>query len=347
MNWQVNILTIKGRTAYCFFDNSINIPPTISVFRARPLHNKLTMLLYYYKLIPFFNLFCLSSYFLGIKILKSNPVDIIVATTPQVSELISGYWLAKKFKIPLIIDFRDPYYPPFLYKKLFKRILSFAQGIVTTSDSYQNILQAQSKRDDIAIIPNGVDLEIIKKHIRPKNNKFTIVYSGVLIDLYRIMDLLKVMKELSREINIQAVVIGETKGFEYLIDYAQSNHLAVKFTGRLPYDQATAVASQATVAYNGSNHPGGIGGKMYDYMALGLPIVGYFPLHSQSELFVNKYQVGLVANTLNDLKNNIKMLFYHPEKRKILADNCTDKAKLFDRKVLAKDFNNYLQQFIH
>lgn len=346
LGWKVRVLTVKGRPPFHFYDPSLPPPEGVRVERAAAWEGRISNLLYSYRLLPFHNAFFIPAIASGNRLLHRELADVIVATTPQVSEFIAGDWLSKKFHIPLVIDFRDPYFPPPLYRTMFENILRRATGLVTTSKTYADVLKRQSGRSDIHLIPNGVDLETISKLRRPKRQEFTVVYSGVLIDLYRVRALLEAVERVHATVPIRAIIIGETKSFEHLTRYAREHHLAITFTGRVSYEEATALTSEATIAYNGSSHPGGLGGKVYEAMALGLPILGYFPEGSQSDRFINEHGIGLVAHTPGELVRNLRTLAQNPKQVAQLAEHCSKVACAFDRRVLAEQYSAYLQKLI-
>jgi glycosyltransferase involved in cell wall biosynthesis len=350
--WLPVVISPRTPSPRMLHDYSLPIPSTVQVYDARAYQNLFIAACYHnLRLLPDSNLFSVTSYLSGRRILqeRGNEVSCIYASTPSSSALFSAYFLFRKFKKPLILDFRDPFYPPLIYRRLFRTILQSATKIITTTTVYQNILISQGAEvGKISIIPNGTDLEMIDS-VRQKGaaraRHFTVVYAGVLIPLYRIKALLKAV-ECLKDLDIRVVIVGwiehDTEG---LLSFAKENSLKnVEFRGRLSQEDTLKELLRATVAYNGSAHPGGIGGKVYDYLACGLPMIGYNPSESATAAFIKQYGIGLTSENEDDLAINIKYFYDNPQLVQDMRKKAESTAALFDRKYLAKELDNVLRR---
>ncbi|RKX69543.1 hypothetical protein DRP53_07905 [candidate division WOR-3 bacterium] len=103
------------------------------------------------------------AYQMGTKIINQRRPDIILATAPPYSSLIVGAMLKKRFSLPLILEFRDPWptsiiAPGSLQQKLLKRLRKWlfqtADGIITVSEEVQKALGVKAD-----IINHGYDPE--------------------------------------------------------------------------------------------------------------------------------------------------------------------------------------------
>src|SRR3546814_11826622 len=92
--------------------------------------------------------------------------DAIFATAPPFTALLIGYLLAKRARIPLIVEFRDrwsvdPYYPPPWWRRRLEhwteaRIVRHAAGLTTVSEPWAETYRARYGKP-VAVIYNGYD----------------------------------------------------------------------------------------------------------------------------------------------------------------------------------------------
>lgn len=351
--WTPTVISPRMPGRWMLHDNTLQIPPSIEVHDA-PAHQTIWVARMHYllKLLPDTNLFMFTSYFAGDRILSREGAEYraVYATTPSSSGLFSAYFLANKYGKPLVLDFRDPFYPPLLYRPLFRRLLHHARKIITTTEVYRDVLIRQgADARKMEIIPNGTDVGTIER-IRGSGNGvsrssvFTIVYAGVLIPLYRLKALLKAVAKLT-SFNMRVVIVGRLEDDrEGLVEFVRENGLqdTVEFRGRLSQEETIKVLLQATVAYNGSAHPGGVGGKVYDYLACGLPILGYNPQGSATYSFINEHNVGLTTDTEAGLVDNLRKLCNDPTTVDLLSKRALEIARAYDRRNLAKKLSDVL-----
>ncbi|MEO0190394.1 MAG: glycosyltransferase, partial [candidate division WOR-3 bacterium] len=117
--------------------------------------------------------------------------DYIFVTAPPFSAFITGYFLARKTKKPLILDFRDAWLEfPFLpYKNRFqkhfvsiweKKVVDCAHLLITVSESIKKSLLTRypELENKIYTIPNGYDPNDFTEKSFPE--KFTISYLGTI-----------------------------------------------------------------------------------------------------------------------------------------------------------------------
>lgn len=151
----------------------------------------------------------------GKKILKKNKVEFIFATGPPFSTFIIAYHLKKKFNVPLIVEYRDPWsYYPYIKKneqKINKKIdLIYEKKILKTVDviitvcSELNLFLIDKfpfiKSKPIYDIANGLNLNDFVKFPQKKNSKEIIfTFTGKLYGIRTVVPLLKIISELKKE----------------------------------------------------------------------------------------------------------------------------------------------------
>jgi glycosyltransferase involved in cell wall biosynthesis len=127
---------------------------------------------------------------------KYGGFDVIYATAPPYTDFIIGQEIKKKFRIPLVIDYRDAwvdsdvlnFYPTPFHKmsniKLEKNVLKDANKIVTTNRRVKELIISRYGNVDyneVKIIPHGFDPEDFDKAMNeklPLTDKMRVTYSG-------------------------------------------------------------------------------------------------------------------------------------------------------------------------
>lgn len=298
--------------------------------------------------------FLSSSYKVGQRILQQQGEDIrlVYATVPTFACLIAAYRLSRKFHKPLVLDFRDPHYPSWFYKREFLDALQYARQIITTTEVYKNeLIQQGASSARIMVIPNGTDLSSVarlqKEEGLPRFSVFTVIYAGGYFNIYRVDTLVRILAVRFKDRNIRFVIVGEPEsGQEGVIAFAKAQGLNVEFKGRLSQQDTLKELLKATVAYNGSSHPGGLGGKMYDYLACGLPVLGYNPKGSATCAFIEKYNVGLTTDQEEELVKNLEFLHGDPLLISKFQENGLSVVKSFDRERLTQALAETLNKIL-
>ncbi|UJG41553.1 MAG: glycosyltransferase [Candidatus Heimdallarchaeum aukensis] len=127
----------------------------------------------------------------GSKAIENEKIDVILATQPPLSALVVGYRLSKKFNIPLISDYRDPWngspflqFPKFIKKKhlkLEKKIVKKSKMLVTIGKDCAKIIEKalHLEKDSFEIIHNGFfKEEIPTTQCEKEKQTFTVSFFG-------------------------------------------------------------------------------------------------------------------------------------------------------------------------
>ena len=207
------ILTQKLKKKY-----DKDLPSKIKIFYSFSLEFKNRILLYlidkffksnfYFSSIPF-------AYFKSKSILKRyKNLKFIYTSGPEFYTHILGYFLKKKYKIPLIIEYRDPwsFNPYYEDNKLWwinkintyleKKIIRNADIIITVSPQLTNFLKSHFpliNNKKIYSIPNGLNLNKIRTTLIRDTHTLSFIYAGTLYGKRNILPLLKILSELKKE----------------------------------------------------------------------------------------------------------------------------------------------------
>lgn len=149
------------------------------------------------------------------KILKTNKnVKFIYTTGPPFITHIMGYLLKKKLKIPLVVEYTDPWsFNPYKQElnRLFenkidslveKKILQYSD-IIASNSSYLNSLLKSNfpsiKHKQFIAIEDGLNIQQSAIIPKEKTRNIIITYTGSIYGRRNIVPLLKILSELKKE----------------------------------------------------------------------------------------------------------------------------------------------------
>ncbi len=223
------------------------------------------------------------SYSAGIR----ETYDSIFVTAPPFSAFITGYYLARRTRKPLVLDFRDAWLEfPFMpytgrmqrdfAARWEKKVINAASCIVTVDDNIKHALVQRHPRaaNKISVIPNGYDPDdfVPKK----KANTFTITHLGTVRKERNPEPALRAVQNLivSNSINkddVQVQFIGHVEG-QYGKNIKKYPFAAI--TGHLSHRHALHVFSAGHIGLlitTGSAYF--FPSRQNEYLASGLPIL--------------------------------------------------------------------------
>ena len=233
-----------------------------------------------------------------LKIAKKMKPDIIHAHLHE--GCMIGYFIKKMIRKPLIFDYQGSlsdemmshgYFTnsKMIYKiiQLFeKKINNSADLIVTSSQKMAQNLQENGKipKNKIFFTLDGVDTdifipdnttEILREKLQLPKNKKIIVYLGLLNEYQGIDCLLKsIVSILKHRTDIHFLIMGfpNQARYENIAKQLKIND-HVTFTGRISYFEAPRYLALGDLAVSPKLSITEANGKLYNYMACGLPAV--------------------------------------------------------------------------
>ncbi len=183
----------------------------------------------------------------------------------------------------------------FIHK--FESILNgMADAIITSSANMAEVLKNNFKVDGnkIFVIPDGVDTEIFHPHYDTKDlrsklgidsDKKIVVFLGLLNEYQGVDLLIKSIPRVVRDVsNVHFLIMGYPDVEKYQKMAKELNVLDyVTFTGRIDYSEAPLYLNLGDIAVSPKITLSGEGnGKIYNYMACGLPTVVFdFPTNRE------------------------------------------------------------------
>ena len=331
-------------------DDSIKIPDNIKVYRIRNKNTRLTRMISKYAKLAATSDFVWIKQAIkkGLEIIKENKIDLIFCSGPYQSAYIIGHKLKQETNLPLVLDFRDPWFTDKeKYGNLQRNILKSSDLIISVNEvNAKEIKNYTDKR--VYIIPNGIDIDLISKYRREnKKNNFTIGCASSLFPNYRVRELIQAVHLLNTRDNINIGVDIAGAPYELLKGYVSNNNIKnINFHGYLPYGESIKLLAKADICFLGQDIPSGGAAKVFDYMALGKPTLAFVPEDSYIAKLIKEEKIGLCVQDVDKLAENIKFFITNKEELKRMSENCIIKSKKYDRVLLterlAKLFNTLI-----
>lgn len=295
--------------------------------------------------------------------------DLIYTTSgPHAAHLV-GYYLKKKYNIPWVADFRDEWlnnpYSDFdlnnnPYHKLVycleKRIVTNASHIIAISNyikqNYSNTFGIE--RHQVSSITNAYDEEdfaSITQKIEP-NNKFTIVYGGLIYTKYRdISPLLHALHELIEEGRIDENkllfrIIGVEPGDSDLAEKALVYGLGknIEALGYREHRETLQFCTDADLLFcmigSENKFQGYHTGKIFDYLRCDQPILAFAPYEGEVDLLLSQTGHGtcVLETETEKIKKVILEQYKHWQESKTRSYLPNDNIFIYERRFLAKAF---------
>lgn len=228
------------------------------------------------------------------EIISNHPVRFIYTTFPPVGNMYAAYWLKKKFKLPLIIDYRDPWFYNssalryktklhFFFENICeKKILRETDGVIFNSpDTRDKYLQAYPLLEDkpTTVILNGYEEfrsadDISRPSVEDKTLK--IVASGTMLKERSILPFLEILRKLLVEHSlpperVACRICGVIEpSLKALLQSDPVYQKTVSYLGNLSYQEAMKQIEEADLTVACLNDPERddiILNKLFDYMS--------------------------------------------------------------------------------
>lgn len=220
-------------------------------------------------------------------------VDVVIGSSVHLFAVLSAYLLSRKANSKFIMEVRDlwpqtlidmgvPRYHPFviLLGKLEKFLYIRADKIIVLLPGAKDyITKKKISSDKIYWIPNFVDIHRIKFTRRESSDEFVVTFMGSFAKTNNLDTLLDTAKLLKKQSKIIFKLFGDGPEMNRISQIIKKEKLEnVKLYPPVPKTEISKVASETDafiiLLRNLPIYRYGISlNKMYDYMALGRPII--------------------------------------------------------------------------
>jgi glycosyltransferase involved in cell wall biosynthesis len=226
------------------------------------------------------------------ELIEREKIDAVITTSPPHSTQLVGLKLKRKYKLPWLVDLRDPWTGIYYYDKLLltdfskrrdtrmeREVLENSDAVVTVSDAISRSLLAKSpslQADKFHVVPNGFDTDDFNTVVpEKKENGFTISYTGTLTGDYRLEGFLEAVKMLSGEPMVLKITGSMPQNVQRGIESAAPGK--VKFRNHVSHHEAIAQMKAADllllVIPDAKGNEGILTGKLFEYLASYKPIL--------------------------------------------------------------------------
>ncbi|MAZ01458.1 MAG: hypothetical protein CMP58_04660 [Flavobacteriales bacterium] len=242
-------------------------------------------------------------------ILKENKIDAFITTGPPMSVHLIGLEIKRKYKIPWVSDFRDPwtsvYYNEYLprtkrTKKIDKMyedsVLSNSDSVVVVANGMKQEFSDRNKSIDV--IYNGYDMSDIKNINNLHTDKFTMSYVGNFKPNQNIYNLWEGLEELVNEdkIDINDLLIEFTGNVDAgTIDYIKTKKIKSQLIINDFSSHDVAVSKMINsnllifVIPKSKTQKLIVTGKLFEYLASLSPILSIGPIDGEASHIINKF----------------------------------------------------------
>ena len=251
-------------------------------------------------------------------LLKEGQFQAIITTGPPHSLHLIGQQLKQKYGIPWLADFRDPWSQwefldtlpmlPFIRRRheaLEQKVLQQADVVVTISPTFQRDLEKLSGRK-IDLITNGYDSADIPQDFatRPKvADRLHLVYTGIIDAIRNPLPLMQALKEefeaAGQEISWTFVgKVSEQVQQQVQVDPWLRAH--IHFVGYVSHQEVFDFYAKADalvlILTDTKNAKGNIPGKLFEYLASGLPVLALGDPQGDSSEILSQAGAGAVLS---------------------------------------------------
>jgi glycosyltransferase involved in cell wall biosynthesis len=297
--------------------------------------------------------------------LRDNEINTIVTTGPPHSVHLIGLKLKDKNpSLTWIADFRDPWsewglldslkvgsIARTMHRKLEAKVLQRADKVITITPFYVRRFETLSQRK-VTLLTNGYDEDDFKSMIIQRNNKFTIRHAGIINEkcdpkpfMHAVLHLLKNHMDLKSKFHIDFV--GEVhQQFKEFVLSNEDLSAITSFTASVPHQELISLygtSSMLLLILTGyKDAEGYMPGKLFEYLATGLPILGIGPAQGDAAKLLNTTDSGDMIDEVDKEKIQ-KKLMEHFE----AWDNGTSvvrpgKGTLYSRREITKQLTDLI-----
>ncbi len=251
------------------------------------------------------------------KIIRKEDINVVFSTSgPYTSHLI-GYFLKKRFKIPWIADFRDPWStdpdlrcPTIIHRyaqrKLEKIVVQNADSIITVNEPLRESLIRSHALPDykVSSIPNGYDAEDFEGITPRAFDAFTIVYTGSFYAGRSPRGFFEALHEIMTKTpelrwSLKFIYVGSSiKLVQKMAKEFEVQDL-VKIAGYLSHKEALSYVLGAhillLVVRGDSLGPFVSTGKIYEYLYARKPLLALAPPESPAAQLIKQTKSGTIV----------------------------------------------------
>ena len=307
--------------------------------------------------------------FVAIKLVLTKNVRVVYIVSPPHSTHLVGVLLKLITRVKWVADFRDPWandpdihMPTKLHRLAHewaeKIVVRSANQVITTTDFHTEYMKKRIPSDccHTHTITNGCDLADFENLPKVQSTEFIITYAGGFYAKRQPTSFFKALKhlhiqhpELANKIKVQFIGDSHKLTKNEVAKFDLYN--CVQFTGYLDYrttlEKLTKSSVFLLVVHNDKLiAQTSIPAKLFEYMAVGRPVLAISPPGAAAEL-VKVSQCGIVIDPgeIDKIEKAILNFYYQSLNNGLTKFSLKSEVlKQFDRKTLTKNLASLLNE---
>ncbi len=250
--------------------------------------------------------------------IAGNGITLVITTGPPHSVHLIGLRLKKKFPhLRWLADFRDPWTEwgmwdslsvsaPVrrIHKRLESRVLATADEIITITPFYVRRFEKLAGRP-VRLLTNGFDEDDFQGIAYKRSKEFIIRHVGLINERCDPRPFMLALKSAmaadpSFASRVRVEFIGEVHPyFERFVAGDQVLRSVTSFTGNIPHDELIPLYGSSSllllILTGYKDAEGFLPGKLFEYLATGLPIIGVGPLDGDAADVLREAGAGVMV----------------------------------------------------
>ena len=268
------------------------------------------------------------------RLMHHDQPKVVITTGPPHSTHRIGQWVANKYNIPWLADFRDPWTTVY-YNHLMPRtkrtqridlaceeeVLRHANCILTVSEAMRQEYEGRSRRT--MVIRNGFDEHDMQEATDSNDPepRFVVLHTGNIAPNQHVPVLWDVLKEFcqrdpefSRHLLIRLVGNVDSTTRNYLEAIGLSSN--VEYTGYVSHHEATALMQGASLLLllipDAPGNRAIVTGKLFEYLLARAPILGMGPADGDADAILQQTGRGEMIgyNERQSVKNRVEAEYH-------------------------------------
>ena len=303
------------------------------------------------------------------RIIRNRNIDLVVITAPPFSSILLVQKLRKEFPgLAIVIDFRDEWLVTtfdlvsFLFgrSERTRRIavnaeataVTSATAVVAVTEAARRVIRSrypQQADDKFQLVPNGFDATKLHRATSPQlprgDGKIIVTHVGTVYASTEPTTLVEALESLPPELKSRFKLrfIGHIEEPRFRDALLQLGEM-IELKGYVPQREALAAMNETDYVLLINHDPLNVGGKFYDYVGGGKPILGAVNSQGESRRLLDDLRAGWWAD-IHDVQG-IRQLFLDAAARgsslPIVFQPDLQKIAQYERKVLAQRYAKLL-----
>lgn len=255
--------------------------------------------------------------------IQHNHINVIITTGPPHSIHLIGLRLKNQHPhLRWLADFRDPWTEwgmwdslmvskpvRSLHKRMESNVLAKADEIITITPFYVSRFEALSGRT-VRLLTNGYDEDDFKGLVYQRSEKFMIRHVGIVNEK---CDPRPFMKALEAEMrsnplfaaDVRVEFIGEVHpDFKRFVSENPDLSRMTEFVGNIPHDRLIDLYGSSSllllILTGYKDAEGFLPGKLFEYLATGLPILGVGPVSGDAASVMKETKAGRMIGSSDE-----------------------------------------------